>query len=53
MNNTRLRNNSGMSDQQRIDPFELPDPDEWDEGENEEYRIPKPGDYPNRPDPFE
>jgi len=34
MNNTRLRNNSGMSDQQRIDPFELPDPDEWDEGEN-------------------
>ena len=53
MNNTRLRNNSGMSDQQRIDPFELPDPDEWDEGEKEEYRIPKPGDYPNRPDPFE
>ena len=49
----RPKSNRKMSDQQRIDPFELPDPDEWDENEEEEYRIPRPGDYPSRPDPFE
>ena len=47
------KKNGKMSDQQRIDPFELPDPDEWSEEEEEEYQLPKPGDIPNRPNPFE
>ncbi len=47
------KRNGKMSDQQRIDPFELPNPDEQDENEEEEYRIPKPGDIPNKQDPFE
>ena len=41
------KNNGKMSDQQRVDPFELPDPDEWSEDEEEEYQLPKPGDIPN------
>ena len=47
--NIQYKQPGKMSDQQRIDPFELPNPGEWDENEEEENDFPKPGMHPGNP----